>query len=135
MEEKQFKKELEAKLRSEKLAGQLELERLQPERARVERENIEAQAEVQSAESGQAGQENVAAMTKTPELLGFLDGKNNLDNYLLRFEKYSTITGWQQDTWAVWLSQLLTSKALDVNSRLSSENIQNYDKLLKALFE
>ena len=105
------------------------------ERARVESENIKAQAEVQSAESGQAGQENVAAMIKTPKLLGFLDGKNNLDNYLLRFEKYSTITGWQQDTWAVWLSQLLTSKALDVNSRLSSENIRNYDKLLKALLQ
>ena len=66
--------ELEAKLQSEKLAAQLELEKLQLEIARVERENIEARAEVQLAASSHVGQENVAAVTKTLGLSGFVNG-------------------------------------------------------------
>ena len=54
MEEKRLERKLEAKLHSEKLAAQLELESLQLERAKVERENIEALAEVQSTASSQA---------------------------------------------------------------------------------
>ena len=63
MEEKRFEKKLEAKSQSEKLVGQLNLERV-----RMDRENIEARAEVQSAASSQAGQDNVAAVTKNPGL-------------------------------------------------------------------
>ena len=118
-------------MQSQKLAAQLELERLQLERAKMERENIEARAEVQSAALSQAGQENVTAVTKTPGLLGFVDGKNNLDNYdnyLLRYKKYATIAGWQRDKWAVRLSPFLTGKALDVSSGISSEDARDYDK-------
>ena len=68
MEERQLERELEAKLQSEKLAEQ---ERLQLERAKVERKNIKARAEVRSAASSQAGQDNVATVTKTPGLRGF----------------------------------------------------------------
>ena len=42
----------------------------------MERKNIKAQAEVQSAASSQAGQENVAAVSQTPGLPGFVDGKD-----------------------------------------------------------
>ena len=84
VEEKRFKKELEAKLQSEKLTAQLKLERLQLSKARVEREKIEAQAEVLSAASSQIGQASVAAVAKTSGLPGYVDGKDNLDNYLLR---------------------------------------------------
>ena len=83
----------------------------------------------------QAGQENVIAVNKTPGLPGFVDGKNNLDNYLLRFERYATIAGWQQYTWAVRLSPLFSGKALDVYSGLSSEDARDYDKLRKALLQ
>ena len=113
----------------EKLAAQLVLERLQLERARVERKNTKARAEIQSAASSQAGQENVAAVTETPGLSGFVDGKDNLDNYLLGFERYTTIAGWQQDAWAVCFSPLLTSKALTAYSGLSSEDARDYDCL------
>ena len=70
------------------MVAQLELERLQLERAKVEREKIKARVEVQSAASCQVGQENVTAVSETPGLPGFMDGKDNLDNYQLRFEKY-----------------------------------------------
>ena len=124
MKEKPFERELEAKLQSEKLAAQLELERLQFKRVRVERENVEARTEVQSAASSQTGQENVAEVTKT--------GKDILDNYLLWFGRYATIAGWQRNTCAVRLNPLFTGKALDVYPGLSSEDARNYDKLRKS---
>ena len=96
MEEKRLERDI--KLQSVKLAAQLELKR-----ARMERENIEARAEVQSTASSRASQENVVALTETPGLPGFLDGKDNLDDYLLRFESYAIIAGWQRVTWAVRL--------------------------------
>ena len=71
MEEERFERELKAELQSEKLAAQLELERLQLERAKVERENIEARAEVQWAASNQTGQEIMATVTKIPGLPWF----------------------------------------------------------------
>ena len=117
------------------LAVHLELESLQLEKAKIERENIEARAEVQSAASSQAGLENVTAVTKTPGLPGFVDRKDNLDYYLLRFKGYPTITGWQRVKWAVWLSPLLTDKPLDVYPKLSSKNARDYDKLRKALLQ
>ena len=52
--EKRFERELGAKLQSEKLAAQLELERLQLKKAMVEHKNIEARAEAQLAASSQA---------------------------------------------------------------------------------
>ena len=133
IEEKRLERKLEAKLKSEKLAAQLELERLQVERARIERENIKTRAKMQSAASSQAGQENMAAMTKISGLPSYADEKDNLDNYLLRLERYPTIAGWQRDTWVVRFSPLLTGKALDVYPGLSSKDARDYDKLRKAL--
>ena len=63
-----------------------------------------------------------------------MDGKNNLDNYLLRFERYATIAGWQRNRWAVRLSPLLTGKALDAYSVLFSKDARNY-KLRKAFLQ
>ena len=54
----------------------------------MKREIIEARAEVQSAASSQAGQENVTAVTTTLELPAFVDGKGNLNNHVLLFEIY-----------------------------------------------
>ena len=91
MEKKRFERELEAKLQSEKLVVQFELEKIQPKKTRVERKNIEALAEFQSAALSQAGLNNTAAVTKTPGLSDFIDGKDKLQNYLLRFERYAII--------------------------------------------
>ena len=76
----------------------------------MERENIETRAEVQSAASSQAGQDNVTALTKIPGLPGFVDGKDNLDNYLLRLKRYAAIAVWQRDMWLFGLAHCLLVK-------------------------
>ncbi len=51
---------------------------------------------------------------KGPKLPAFVDGKDDLDSYLKRFERFATINGWEEYEWATALSALVTGKALDV---------------------
>ncbi|KAJ8032705.1 hypothetical protein HOLleu_26306 [Holothuria leucospilota] len=70
---------------------------------------------------------------KMPKLPAFNEGKDNIDSYLKRFERYATIMGWKKEKWAVPLSTLLTAKALEVYSRLPDDLANDYDKLKAAL--
>ena len=109
------------KLEMEKL--RLECERLNEQRS--------ASSEDQQAALSQASH-NAVARTKAPVLPGFVDGKDNLDSYLFRFETYATVAGWERSDWATCLSPLLSGRALDVYSGLSDEQARDYDKLQKA---
>ena len=52
---------------------------------------------------------------------GFMDEKDNLNSYLLRFERYATVAGLERPDWAARRSPLLSGRALDVYSGLSDE--------------
>ena len=45
---------------------------------------------------------------KSPKLSSFIDEKDELDTYLLRFERYAENASWEKNTWAIKLSALLT---------------------------
>ena len=51
---------------------------------------------------------------KSPKLPSFIDEKDELDSYLLRFECYAENASWEKDTLAIKLSALLTGRAMDV---------------------
>ena len=70
---------------------------------------------------------------KLPKLPAFCEGKDNMDSYLKRFERFALNAGWHKDEWATNLSALLQGKALDVYSRLSPVDAVNYDALKDAL--
>ncbi|XP_041483470.1 uncharacterized protein LOC121430260 [Lytechinus variegatus] len=72
---------------------------------------------------------------KVPKLPIFNEEKDDLDSYLLRFEKYAVVHGWPRDTWALNLSALLSGKALQVYARLPARSSQDYDQLREALFK
>ena len=72
---------------------------------------------------------------KIPKLPPFSDGKDNMDSYLKRFERFATNAKWPKEEWATNLSTLLQGKALDVYSRLSSAEALDYDKLCDALLK
>ena len=65
----------------------------------------------------------------------FRGWKDNLDSYLLRFERYATVAGWEQASWATRLSPLLSGRALDVYSGMSDEDALDYKKLQRALLQ
>ena len=92
-----------------------ELERLEAQRALTQpRETIKA---------------------KSPKIPAFNEGKDEMDSYLLRFERYATVQKWEPDTWATGLSALLQGKALDVYALMPKEDALNYDNLKVALLK
>ena len=48
---------------------------------------------------------------KSPKLPSFIDEKDELDSYLLRFKHYAENASWEKDTWAIKLSALLSPEA------------------------
>ena len=76
-----------------------------------------------------------AGIAQSPELPAFVDGRDDLDNYLLRFEKYATVACWEKEAWATQLSPLLSSRALEVYSRLSQDEAMDYERLKLTLLK
>ena len=100
---------------------------LQEKQQEDEWEKLEAQKElIQLRETFKA---------KSPRIPAFNEGKNEMDSYLLRFERYATAQKWEPDTWATGLSALLQGKALDVYALMPKEDALNYDKLKLALLK
>ena len=102
----------EAAEREAERKHKLEMENLHLESERLDNQRS-ALSEDQRVALSQASQ-NAVARTKVPVLPGFVDGKDNLDSYLLRFERYATVAGWERSDWATRLSPLLSGRALDV---------------------
>jgi hypothetical protein len=67
-----------------------------------------------------------------PKLPPFDDVKDDMDAYLLRFERYATAQKWDASFWATHLSALLKGKALEVYARFSPELALDYKVLKKA---
>ena len=72
---------------------------------------------------------------KAPKLPSFVDGKDDLDAYLQRFERFATTAKWEKAGWASKLSALLSGRALEVYSRLSEDAAQDYDRVKLALMK
>ena len=72
---------------------------------------------------------------KAPKLPSFVDGKDDLDAYLQRFERFATTAKWEKTGWASKLSALLSGRALEVYSRLSEKAAQDYDRVKLALMK
>ena len=72
---------------------------------------------------------------KAPKLPAFVDGKDDLDAYLQRFERFADTAKWHRTGWASKLSALLSGRALEVYSRLSEEAARDYDKVKIALMK
>ena len=72
---------------------------------------------------------------KAPKLPSFVDGKDDLDAYLQRFERFATVAKWDKTGWASKLSALLSGRALEVYSRISEEAAQDYDRVRLALMK
>ena len=58
---------------------------------------------------------------KAPKLPSFVDDTDDLDAYLLRFERFADTAKWEKTGWASKLSALLSGQALEVYSSLSGE--------------
>ena len=107
---KEFK-EAQREAREER-AELLELKR--QEREVLELQLTLAKAKQDNESDSETQSNNNRLRARTPKLPAFNDGKDDIDAYLHRFERYAIGQGWKKDDWAINLSALLTGKALDV---------------------
>ena len=72
----------------------------------------------------------------TPMMLGFRDtGKEDIDVYIQRFERFADNQGWDPEGNATYLGSLLSGEALLVYHRIPAPDAHNYDVLKQALLK
>ena len=98
-----------------------------------EMERLAAEQNIKPAVQHKEDKSYVTA--KTPKIPAFDEGKDEMDSYLLRFERYATAQKWKKEDWATNLSALLKGKALDVYALMPVEEALNYDMLKAALLK
>ena len=112
--------------------AQIEIEKeLKIKEMELQAQQAQAQATASSATTQPPPPRNKDA--KSTKLPSFIDEKDELDSYLLRFERYAENARWEKDKLAIKLSALLTGRAMEVYTRMSDADASNYDKLKKAL--
>ena len=128
-EREKLRKDTERVARDER-AYQLELRR-------NDKEKIELQVKLEIAKrtsvSSESGNNHSRLKARAPKLPAFNEALDDLDAYLQRFERYAVSQQWEKNEWAINLSALLKGKALEVDSRLSLDDVSNYDTLKDAL--
>ena len=150
-EERQRKEEREAAERHDQLLCEMEKAKLALEQDKINSQQFQQQRdyefkcqlqdrqhedELEKLEAQKAlTQPRETIKAKSPKIPAFNEGKNKMDSYLLRFERYATVQKWEPDTWATGLSALLQGKALDVYALMRKEDALNYDKLKVALLK
>ena len=92
-----------------------------------EMERLAAEQNIKTAVQHNEDKSYVTA--ETPKIPTFDEGNDEMDSYLLRFERYATAQKWKAEDWATNLSALLKGKALDVYALMPVEAL-NY--MLKA---
>ena len=134
--EREGKMELERrKLEAERERTELERRKIEAElemkRLEIEAQKFKVEADVEIAKDKEAR----ASHAKDPKLPYFDQGKDKMDSYLARFEKYAKANKWHKDRWALNLSALLRGRALEVYDRLSEEDAGDWDVLKEALLK
>ena len=125
----------EAEAEEEKRADEIQLAQIQIEKElKIKEMELQAQqAQAQATASSATTPPPRNKDAKSPKLPSFIDEKDELDSYLLCFERYVKNASWEKDTWAIKLSVLLTGRAMEVYTRMSDADTSDYDKLKKAL--
>ncbi|KAK7089090.1 hypothetical protein V1264_025126 [Littorina saxatilis] len=136
-EERQAQREREEREReAQREERKMELKRVELQ-IEMETKRLELQTEmvrVQNEHAAPRQRDNQQQMLhRAPKLPAFADGKDQIDCYLARFERFAESARWQRDDWAIQLSAHLTGAALEVYTRLSNDDARDYDVLKEAL--
>ena len=133
-----------AKAEKERIAATEEAVRMAEEAERIrQHENdvlrIQVEADrIRSQETSMSREMNDSAYRprnsgRSPKLPVFSEGKDDMDAYLQRFERYAEHEGWDANCYGTYLGSLLSGKALEVYSRLPNSEASEYYQLKEAL--
>ena len=95
-----------------------EAERIRQHEKGVLRIQVEADR-IRSQETSMSREMNDSAYRprnsgRSPKLPVFSEGKDDMDAYLQRFERYAENEGWDDNCYGTYLGSLLSGKALEV---------------------
>ncbi|XP_062610800.1 uncharacterized protein LOC134272595, partial [Saccostrea cucullata] len=134
-DERQAQRELDkikinsqTEVEKERLSFELEREKMRND---IEKMKLE-QKPIFSDESKFTGGH---VLPKTPKLPFFDDSHDEMDSFLLRFERYAEAQQWDHSNWAINLSALLKGKALDVYALMPKTHALDYNTLKTALLK
>ena len=103
---------------------------------KIELERLKANSNNSNASHETLGaNQNARTARPKPRLPCFVDQKDKIDSYLQRFERFASNEGWEVESYGMYLSTLLTGKALEVYTRLPIALANDYGYLKKALLE
>jgi len=127
---------IEAEKESERRRQEFELRKMEMEHDMRLRE---AQINVEQDGGGAGGvpssnRGHFVAM-KALKLLLFNDEKDDLDAYLIRFERACVAFEIRPEFWSTQLARLLQGRSLDVYQRLPAEEVDNYESLKTQLLK
>ena len=127
-----------AQLEKEKAEALLEVERQKAENE-LKMKHVDHTHEMElldlKLKGGVGVVEKSVQKPKGPKIPPFEEGKDEMDSYLHRFERYALAQSWNKDLWATHLSAVLKGKALDVYALLPSDQALDYDALKMALLQ
>ncbi|CAH3139267.1 unnamed protein product, partial [Porites lobata] len=142
LEEERRREEEEKEEKRRQLEEEKEEKRrkLEEERRREEEEKEEKRRQIEEEKEERRRNDTERAevredRAKAPKLPSFVDGKDDLDAYLQRFERFAATAKWEKTGWASKPSALLSGRALEVYSRISEEAAQDYDRVKLALMK
>ena len=91
-----------AEAEERRLAAQAEEQRIAAEerKAELEVEKLRLELETRRLSQSQNGVQLIQELVeRMPLLPSFVDGKDSLDKYLWRFERYVSVAKWNRNTW------------------------------------
>ncbi|GFO43375.1 Gag-Pol polyprotein [Plakobranchus ocellatus] len=137
--ERQAREKREEAERQERTEEADRMERLELEKMKLDAEMKLLQAKIEVGiiknEPDGSGARSSDAGAKHPKLPNFQDGRDDLDIWLTRFERFAESNAWSREKWSSSLCALLTGRALDCYGRLSAEQAKDYDKVKEALMK
>ena len=111
------------------------------ERQRVQKEAELQQLKIQAAQAAQQSGNNaqdgarpgITFKASRPKVPMFNEEKDDIDAYLQRYEQLAAANAWPNAEWAMYLSTLLSGKALEIYARLPPDVARDYQALKLAL--
>ena len=115
---------------------ELEKLKLDNEKLKLDNDHAEKMAELEGIQNDQEGHpSNPFSGLFGPQiqLPKFNDEKDSFDAFVARFESVARSQKWPTEQWAIYLSSLLSGKALEVVHRMKVEDSMSFEKVKEEL--
>jgi hypothetical protein len=113
---------------------ELRIRQAEAENLRLQLDLADRQAQAAAGHGPQAGQQQRFDIFKASGILPVYE-EREVELYLANFEKLAEASGWPRDKWSLVLQPKLSGKALKAVSRLSVNDVSDYNVVKKAILD